>query len=107
LLVGQIATGFALGEVPALAKALVDYAKKDEKLKLKGGIMGDDFLSPAQIEALAALPPLDHLRAQIMGLINAPAQNLASVLAGGVRQVVNVIDAYAKKDEMAEAEAAI
>jgi large subunit ribosomal protein L10 len=106
LLVGQIATGFAQGEVPALAKTLVDYAKKDEKLKLKGGIMGDDFLTPAQIEALASLPPLDHLRAQIIGLINAPAQNLASVLAGGVRQVVNVIDAYAKKDETAEAEAA-
>jgi large subunit ribosomal protein L10 len=106
LLVGQIATGFAQGEVPALAKTLVDYAKKDEKLKLKGGILGDDFLTPAQIEALASLPPLDHLRAQIMGLINAPAQNLASVLAGGVRQVVNVIDAYAKKDETAEAEAA-
>lgn len=106
LLVGQIATGFALGEVPTLAKTLVDYAKKEERLKLKGGIMGDNFLSPAQVEALASLPPLDHLRAQIIGLINAPAQNIASVLAGGVRQVVNVIDAYAKKDETAEVEAA-
>jgi large subunit ribosomal protein L10 len=106
LMTGQIATGFALGEVPALAKTLVDYAKKDEQLKLKGGILGDKLLSPAQVEALASLPPLEHLRAQILGLINAPAQNLASVLAGGVRQVVNVIDAYAKKDETAEAEAA-
>jgi large subunit ribosomal protein L10 len=106
LLAGQIATGFALGEAPALAKILVDYAKKDDKLKLRGGIMGENLLSPAQVEALATLPPLEHLRAQILGLINAPAQNLASVLAGGVRQVVNVIDAYAKKDETAEAEAA-
>jgi large subunit ribosomal protein L10 len=105
LLAGQIATGFALGEAPALAKILVDYAKKDDKLKLRGGIMGENLLSPAQVEALATLPPLEHLRAQILGLINAPAQNLASVLAGGVRQVVNVIDAYAKKDETAEAEA--
>jgi large subunit ribosomal protein L10 len=106
LLIGQIATGFALGEVPALAKTLVDYAKKEDKLTLKGGILGEKFLSPKQVEALAALPPLDQLRAQILGLINAPAQNVASVVAGGIRQVVNVIDAYAKKDESPEVEAA-
>ncbi len=41
-----------------------------------------------------------------LGIINAPARNIAQVIAGGVRQVVNVIDAYAKKDESAEAEAA-
>jgi large subunit ribosomal protein L10 len=55
---------------------------------------------------LAKLPSRDELRAQIIGMIGAPAQNIASVIAGGVRQVVNVIDAYAKKDGAGEAEAA-
>jgi large subunit ribosomal protein L10 len=59
-------------------------------------------LTVEQIEALAKLPSLDELRAQIIGLLNAPAQNLASVLAGSVRQVVNVIDAYAKSEADAE-----
>jgi large subunit ribosomal protein L10 len=103
LLLGQVATGFALDEVPAMAKTLVDYARTQEFMKLKGGILGDKILSAEQIEALANLPPLDQLRAQIIGLINAPAQGIVSALTNGVRQVVNVLDAYAKSEEAAEA----
>lgn len=101
LLAGQVATGFALGEAPALAKILVDQAKANDKLKIRGGLLGNKVLTTAEVEALATLPSLDQLRAQILGLISAPAQNIASVVAGGVRQVVNVLDAYSKKDEAA------
>lgn len=103
LLLGQLATGFALSEAPTLAKTLVDFAKREEKLVLKGGFLGDELLSPAQIESLAKLPTLDELRGQLLGLINAPARNLAYVVASGVRQVVNVIDAYAKSEDNAAA----
>jgi hypothetical protein len=34
-----------------------------------------------------------------MGMLQAPARNLATVVAGGVRQVVNVLDAYASQEE--------
>lgn len=105
LLTGQVATGFALGDAPTLAKMLVESAKTNDKLKIRGGLLGNKILSTAEVEALATLPSLDQLRAQILGLISAPAQNIASVVAGGVRQVVNVLDAYSKKDEAA-AEAA-
>ena len=102
LLQGQLATGFALSEAPTLAKALVDYAKKEDALELVGGFMGSDYLQADGVEALAKLPSLDQLRGQIVGLISAPARNVASVLASGVRQVVNVVDAYAKKEEDGE-----
>ncbi len=106
LLTGQVATSFALGEAPTLAKVLVDQAKANDKLKILGGMLGDRPLSPAEVEALATLPSLDQLRAQILGLISAPAQGIVSAVTNGVRQVVNVLDAYAKKDENATAEAA-
>lgn len=106
LMSGQVATSFALGEVPTLAKVLVDQAKANDKLTIIGGMMGDRRLTPAEIEALATLPPLDQLRGQILGLISAPAQGIVSAVANGVRQVVNVLDAYAKKDDSAPAEAA-
>ena len=99
ILVGQIATGFALTEAPTLAKTLVDYAKKEDKLTLRGGILGEELLTPAQVQSLASLPSLDELRGQIIGLISAPARNIAGTIASGVRQVVNVLDAYAKKEE--------
>ena len=96
---GQLATGFALDEVPAMAKALVDYAKTQERFTLKGGLLGSEFLTVAQIEALADLPSLPEVRAQLLGLISAPARNVASVIASGMRQIVNVIDAYSKKED--------
>jgi large subunit ribosomal protein L10 len=106
LMQGQLATGFAAqGEVAGLAKTLVDYAKADNHLIVRGGIMGSELLTADQVDSLAKLPSLDELRAQIIGLVSAPARNIASTVASGVRQVVNVLDAYAKKDE-AEAEAA-
>lgn len=99
MLVGQTATGFALGEVPALAKILVEQAKANEKLALRGAIIGDRVLTAAEVEQLSKLPSLDVLRAQILGLIGTPAQGIASALANSVRQVVNVVDAYSKKEE--------
>ncbi len=105
LLTGQVITSFALGEAPSLAKVLVDSAKTNDKIKIIGGLLGERRLTPSEIEALATLPSLDQLRGQILGLINAPAQGIVSAVTNSVRQVVNVLDAYAKKDE-AEAEAA-
>ncbi len=103
LMDGQLAAGFALDEAPTLAKALVKFAKAEDALTLKGGIFNDEILSSDQVKALADMPSLPELRAQILGLINAPARNIATVIAGGIRQVVNVIDAYAKSEEAAEA----
>jgi len=102
LLTGQLATGFALEEAPTLAKTLVEFAKKEENFSLKGAVMGNELLSAEQVESLANLPTLDQLRGQIIGLISAPAQSLAAALAAGVRQIVNVVDAYAKSEDIPE-----
>ena len=104
-LTGQTATGFALGEIPSMAKVLVDFAKAEEHFSIKGGILDGNLLSTADVEALADLPSLDQLRAQVIGLVNGPARNLVGVVASGVRQVVNVIDAYAKQEPEADAAA--
>lgn len=105
LLVGQLATGFAMNEVPSLAKALTQFAKEQEDLKIVGGLLDGELLTAEQIKNLAELPSLDELRAQIIGMIQGPARNLVGVVAGGVRQVVNVLDAYAKQEGEAEASA--
>lgn len=102
MLLGQTATGFALGEIPSMAKTLVDFAGEVEQFTLKGGIMAGQFLTVEQIQALAKLPSLDELRAQIIGLVNAPAQNIASTVGNSVRQLVNVVNAYATQEEGAE-----
>jgi large subunit ribosomal protein L10 len=103
LFLGQTAAGFALGELPAMAKTLVDFSEDVESFRLKGGLMQSNLLSTEEIEALAKLPSLNELRAQIIGLISAPAQNVTSTVANGVRQLMNVVNAYATQEETAEA----
>jgi len=104
LLTGQMAAGFAMSDAPPLAKALVDYAKKEEKLVIKGVVFDGDVLTVDGVKALASLPTLPEVQSQLVGIISAPARNLASVIASGVRQVVNVVDAYAKDEKTADAE---
>jgi large subunit ribosomal protein L10 len=104
LLTGQLATGFALQEVPTLAKTLIDFAKDQEQFVIKGGILGDKLLTAEQVEELAKLPSLDELRAKIIGLIQTPAINIVSTINSGVQQVVNVLDAYARQGSEGEEE---
>ena len=106
------AIGFAFSDVPAVAKALTTFAKDSEFVKVKGGMLGEKLLTAKDVEALADLPPLPVVRAQLLGLLQAPASRITGAIAGGVRQVVNVVKAYADKAEasadapMAEAAAA-
>jgi large subunit ribosomal protein L10 len=97
------AIGFAFSDVPGVAKALTTYAKENEFVKIKGGLLGDRILTVKDVEALADLPPLPVVRAQFLGLLSAPATRLTGVIAGSVRQVVNVVKAYADKEGEASA----
>jgi large subunit ribosomal protein L10 len=101
-LIGQLATGFALSEVPSLAKALTEFMKDEEIISIRFGILGDKILTGEEIAALAKLPSLEALRSQILGVIQAPARDMASIVASGVRQVINVIDAYSKLEDEGE-----
>jgi large subunit ribosomal protein L10 len=103
LLAGQVATTFALSEAATLAKALLEFARTEELFRIRGGILGPAVLTAEQVETLARLPGRDELRAQLLGMLRAPAQSVAAAVASGVRQVVNVLDAYARKDGEAAA----
>ena len=62
------------------AKILTKFSKENEKLKILGGIMGNDILDVAGVQNVATLPTLDEARAKIVGILRSPAQKLASIL---------------------------
>ena len=66
------AIGFAYKDPAGFAKALTEVTKGLEAVKIKGGFMGREVLTPAQIKALASLPPLPVMRATLLGIIQAP-----------------------------------
>lgn len=75
---GPTAIAFANDPISA-CKACVEFAKTNEKLLIVGGAMGTGVLSTDEINKLAAIPSMDELRAKIIGLLQAPAAQLARV----------------------------
>jgi len=79
----------------------VDFAKTTDRFEVLGGAMGDTVLDVNGIQALAALPSLDELRATLVGLIQAPASKIARTINEPGAMLARVFGAYAA--ETAEA----
>ncbi len=78
LLAGPTGLSTSTEEPLAVAKAVYDFAKKYEgKLEIVGGYFGDIKLDAAAVEKLAKLPTLNEIRGKLVGLIQAPAAQLA------------------------------
>ena len=98
---GSTAIGFAFEDAPAVAKAMMDFTKTADRLKIKGGFLGKSELSADQVKALADLPPLEVMRARLLGVLLAPASQLARTLAEPGRQVAAVVKAFSERESAA------
>jgi large subunit ribosomal protein L10 len=93
-------TLIAFSEDPITApKVVMDFAKTNDKVIVLGGSMGATTLTADAVKSLATLPSLDELRGKLLGLLNAPASRIATVVAAPASQLARVFAAYAKKDE--------
>jgi len=73
-------TAVAFGEDAIMsARILSKFAKDNENLKLIGGIMDNEVLDQTGVQNVASLPTLDEARANIVGILNAPASKLVSI----------------------------
>lgn len=81
----------------AAAKAVVEFAKTNDKLEIVGGSMGSLVLNAEGVKALASLPSLDQLRGTIIGLVQAPATKIAQLSTAPAAKLARVFGAYAAK----------
>jgi large subunit ribosomal protein L10 len=95
---GSTAIVFAYSDAPATAKAVMEFAKTSEFLKIKGGFLEKQALTPDGVKAFAELPPLPVLRAQLLGTLLAPASKLVRTLAEPGRMIAAVIKAHAEPE---------
>ena len=96
---GPTAVAISYREPVALTKALVDYAKQNEKFEIKGGMLEGILVDLAAIRRLAALPPRDELRARLMAAMRAPMQNLAGVLQALLSNLRNALEQHQRQLE--------
>ncbi len=95
MLTGPTAIASSVDPVAA-AKAVVEFAKTNDKLEIVGGSMGSLVLNAEGIKALAAMPSLDQLRGTIIGLVQAPATKIAQLVTAPAGKLARVFGAYAE-----------
>ena len=101
ILEGPSAFVFAGDDVAAAAKAVKTFAKTNQNLEIKGGLMEGEQVSAAQVEAIASLPSREELLAQIAGAISGVARGLAVALNGVPSGLAQVTKAVADQKEAA------
>ena len=101
---GPTGIGFGYDDPVAPAKTIADYAKTNNKLVLKSGLVDGQFYGLEQVTKLADVPPVEQLYASIVGSIASPLGNFVGVLNETVRSFVAVIDAIIQQKQAAGAE---
>lgn len=81
----------------ALTKALQDFADANEAFVIKGGLMDGAPLAPADVAALAKVPPRDVMLAKFAGLLQAPMANLASLMQAAPQKLAGLIKALVEE----------
>ena len=94
---GPTAVAFSEDAITS-AKILTKFAKKNTNLKIIGGIMEEEPLSVEEVEKIATLPTLDEARANIIGLLNAPAQKIISILLAPGAKIAILAHEKSKKN---------
>lgn len=112
MLAGPVALAVAYEDLPSTIKTVLEHAKDNELFITKGSVVGQSIVGAGDLQALSELPPLDVLRAQLVGMVTMPVTQLLGLFEEPGRQVVaviqaatdglvNVLAAYVQKEEAA------
>jgi large subunit ribosomal protein L10 len=91
--VGPTALIMSYGDVVAPAKILADFAKDRENFAIRTAVIEGRVIDAKGIQALAKMPGLQELRAQLAGVIAQPAARLARIIATPGQQLAQVVNA--------------
>jgi large subunit ribosomal protein L10 len=93
---GQIALSLSNTDEIAGAKIIDTFGKKNENVKMVGGVLGTQVMNANEVKALAKIPSKEQLLGQLVGTLNAPISGFVNVLAGNLRGLVQVLKAVSE-----------
>jgi large subunit ribosomal protein L10 len=94
---GTTAIAYTGDDAVALAKAVTTFMKTAPMLKVKAAVVQGVEIKPAAVTDLATLPGKPELYSKLLFLMQAPMQQLVTVLSATPRNLVTVLNEAAKK----------
>ena len=89
---GPTGIAFSADDPVAPAKALREFIRSSRsQMTIRGGLLGEQVLSAAEVDRLADVPSKDELIARLMGQLMAPVTSLAYVLDAPVASLARVL----------------
>lgn len=86
------AIAFGYEDEVSPAKIVAKYAKENDKVKIKGGVLDGVSYDEAAVKALATLPSKEELYAKMLGSINSPASGIVGCVSGVMSALVRAMD---------------
>ncbi|MDQ4078850.1 MAG: 50S ribosomal protein L10 [Chloroflexota bacterium] len=96
---GPTAVLFCYEDPVTPAKVLKKYAENNEKITVKGGIVGGDIVDVRGFEGMAELPSREEILARLVGIIQGPAQELFSTITAPMREIAQVLHVYSEEGQ--------
>jgi large subunit ribosomal protein L10 len=92
-------TGIAFGfdDAVEVAKKVLEYSGKNDKLKIKSGVIEGKLYFVDEIKAISTLPPKNVLLGIMAGAMQSPASKLAGVLNAAIAQLAYALEALKTK----------
>ncbi len=84
--VGPVGIAIGYDDPVLVAKKVLEYAKENETLDVKGGVVEGAFMDLKDLKAVASLPPRDVQLAMLAGAMAAPMSKMASLLQATIRR---------------------
>ena len=100
---GVSAVAFTSGDPVALAKGFSKWVGENAEFQFKLGIVDGELLTVDDVKELASMPGKEEIYSRLLFLINAPAQQLATVINATGRDLAVVLGQGVEKEKFAAA----
>jgi large subunit ribosomal protein L10 len=97
--IGTIGIAIGKNDPVEVPKKILEYSKRNEKLKVLSGVVEGEFYSSQQLAMIASLPPKEVLLSHMAGLFSAPITKLACGLSATVARFAHAMNGLLEKEK--------